>query len=36
MNFDLDALFESSSTLLRLPIFLALFLAVCGTPALLL
>lgn len=35
MNFDLDALFSSASAILRLPIFLALFLVVRGLPALL-
>ena len=36
MRFDLDALFGSAGTILRLPLFLALFLVVRGTPALLL
>jgi Kef-type K+ transport system membrane component KefB len=36
MNFDLDALTESASGMLKLPLFLALFLVVRGTPALLL
>jgi Kef-type K+ transport system membrane component KefB len=36
MSFDLDALTESAGALLKLPLFLALFLAVRGTPALLL
>src|SRR4029077_18990696 len=36
MNFDLDALTQSSSTLIRLPLFLGLFLIVRGLPALLL
>jgi Kef-type K+ transport system membrane component KefB len=35
MNFDLDALVESTSALLRLPLFLLLFLVVRGLPALL-
>ncbi len=35
MNFDLDALFSSVSAILRLPIFLVLFLVVRGLPALL-
>jgi Kef-type K+ transport system membrane component KefB len=35
MNFDLDALFSSVSAVLRLPLFLALFLVVRGLPALL-
>lgn len=34
VNFDLDALFGSTSTLLRVPMFLALLLAVRGLPAL--
>jgi Kef-type K+ transport system membrane component KefB len=33
MNFDLDALFSSVSALLRLPLFLGLFLVVRGVPA---
>jgi Kef-type K+ transport system membrane component KefB len=36
MNFDLDALTSSVSGMLKLPLFLALFLVVRGTPALLL
>jgi Kef-type K+ transport system membrane component KefB len=36
MNFDLDALVESSGALLKLPLFLALFLVVRGAPAVLL
>jgi Kef-type K+ transport system membrane component KefB len=36
MNFDLDALTSSASGMLKLPLFLALFLIVRGTPALLL
>jgi Kef-type K+ transport system membrane component KefB len=36
MNFDLDALFSSMGTVLRLPLFLALFLVVRGLPVLLL
>jgi Kef-type K+ transport system membrane component KefB len=36
MNFDLDALTSSASGMLKLPLFLALFLVVRGTPALLL
>jgi Kef-type K+ transport system membrane component KefB len=36
MNFDLDALTESASGMLKLPLFLALFLVVRGIPALLL
>jgi Kef-type K+ transport system membrane component KefB len=36
MNFDLDALTSSASGMLDLPLFLALFLIVRGTPALLL
>lgn len=36
MNFDLDALTSSASGMLKLPLFLALFLLVRGTPALLL
>ncbi len=36
MNFDLDALVSSSGALLRLPLFLVLFLVVRGVPALLL
>jgi Kef-type K+ transport system membrane component KefB len=36
MKFDLDALFASVGTVLRLPLFLALFLAVRGLPAVLL
>jgi Kef-type K+ transport system membrane component KefB len=35
MSFDVDALFQSGSTIARLPIFLALFLLVRGLPALL-
>jgi Kef-type K+ transport system membrane component KefB len=35
MKFDLDALVSSSSALLKLPLFLVLFLVVRGTPALL-
>ena len=35
MNFDLDALISSVSAILRLPVFLALFLVVRGLPALL-
>ena len=35
MNFDLDALTESATTLLRLPLFLLLFLVVRGLPTLL-
>lgn len=34
MQFDLDALFESASTILRLPLFLALLLLVRGLPVL--
>lgn len=33
MNFDVDALFESVGTLVRVPVFLALFLVVRGIPA---
>ena len=36
LNFDLDALFASASAILKLPLFLALFLVVRGAPALLL
>jgi Kef-type K+ transport system membrane component KefB len=36
MNFDLSALTSSASGMLKLPLFLALFLVVRGTPALLL
>jgi Kef-type K+ transport system membrane component KefB len=36
MNFDLDALLDSGSRMLEVPLFLALFLLVRGTPALLL
>ena len=36
MAFDLDALVSSSSALLKLPMFVALFLVVRGTPAMLL
>jgi Kef-type K+ transport system membrane component KefB len=36
MNFDLDALFASATTVLRVPLFLALFLVVRGLPVLLL
>jgi Kef-type K+ transport system membrane component KefB len=36
MAFDLDALTESASGMLKVPLFLALFLVVRGTPALLL
>jgi Kef-type K+ transport system membrane component KefB len=36
MQFDLDALTESAEAILKLPLFLALFLIVRGTPALLL
>ena len=36
MQFDLDALLDSPRTILRLPLFLALFLVVRGIPALLL
>jgi Kef-type K+ transport system membrane component KefB len=36
MNFDLDALGESLEAILKLPLFLALFFVVRGTPALLL
>jgi Kef-type K+ transport system membrane component KefB len=36
MNFDLDALTSSTSAMLKVPLFLALFLVVRGTPALLL
>ena len=36
MNFDLDALTSSVSTILRVPLFLALFLLVRGLPAILL
>ena len=36
MNFDIDALTDSTSTLLRVPLFLGLFLVVRGVPALLL
>jgi Kef-type K+ transport system membrane component KefB len=36
MDFDLDALLDSSGALLKLPLFFALFLVVRGTPALLL
>jgi Kef-type K+ transport system membrane component KefB len=36
MNFDLDALTSSASGMLKLPLFLTLFLVVRGTPALLL
>jgi Kef-type K+ transport system membrane component KefB len=36
MNFDLDALLDSGSRMLEVPLFLALFLIVRGTPALLL
>jgi Kef-type K+ transport system membrane component KefB len=35
MSLDIDALFDSSSTIVRLPAFLALFLLVRGLPALL-
>lgn len=35
VNFDLDSLLESTSTMLRVPMFLALMLAVRGLPALL-
>lgn len=35
MNFDLDSLFESPSAIVKLPIFLGLFLVVRGLPALL-
>jgi Kef-type K+ transport system membrane component KefB len=35
VSLDVDALFESSSTILRLPVFLALFLLIRGLPALL-
>jgi Kef-type K+ transport system membrane component KefB len=35
MSLDVDALFNSSSTVLRLPVFLALFLLIRGLPALL-
>ncbi len=36
MNFDLDALLESAGALLKLPLFLGLFVVVRGAPALLL
>ena len=36
INFDLDALFASTGALLKVPLFLALFLIVRGAPALLL
>ena len=36
MNFDLEALFDSPTNLLRLPLFLALFLVVRGAPVFLL
>jgi Kef-type K+ transport system membrane component KefB len=36
MKFDLDALFESASAIAKLPLFVALFLVVRGTPALVL
>jgi Kef-type K+ transport system membrane component KefB len=36
VRFDLDALFSSVGTLLKLPLFLGLFLVVRGVPALLL
>jgi hypothetical protein len=36
MNFDLDALLDSGTRMLEVPLFLALFLVVRGTPALLL
>lgn len=36
MNFDLEALFDSPTNLLRLPLFLALFLMVRGAPVFLL
>jgi Kef-type K+ transport system membrane component KefB len=36
LNFDLDALFASASSILKLPLFLGLFLVVRGVPALLL
>ncbi len=36
MDFDLDALTESAEAILKVPLFLALFLLVRGTPALLL
>ncbi|HEY5155449.1 MAG TPA: cation:proton antiporter, partial [Acidimicrobiales bacterium] len=36
MNFDLDALINEPATLIRLPLFLGLFLVVRGVPALLL
>lgn len=36
MNFDLDALLDSGARMLEVPLFLALFLLVRGTPALLL
>jgi Kef-type K+ transport system membrane component KefB len=36
INFDLDALTSSAGTMLKLPMFLALFLVVRGLPALLL
>jgi Kef-type K+ transport system membrane component KefB len=36
INFDLDALFASAGALLKVPLFLALFLVVRGAPALLL
>jgi len=36
MNFDLDSLISSSAGLLKLPLFVALFLVVRGVPALLL
>jgi Kef-type K+ transport system membrane component KefB len=36
INFDLDALFSSAGALLKLPLFLALFLVVRGVPAMLL
>jgi Kef-type K+ transport system membrane component KefB len=36
MNFDLDALLDSGARMLEVPLFLALFLFVRGTPALLL
>jgi Kef-type K+ transport system membrane component KefB len=36
MNFDIDSLFESTSAVLKLPLFLGLFLLVRGVPAMLL
>jgi len=36
MNFDIDALTSSTSTLLRLPLFLVLFLVIRGLPAIVL